>query len=148
MYCKKSVSTKPLLCVLITLANTTLVATDDEDDSPTTIYHRPITHQLIYSESSRRKASTSSKANIDCFSLVRECYKDKGLKEETIELLMNGWRHKTNSQYNVYWWRRLEFSKESVENYLRPNLHDRIKCLTCLFGQGYSHGQVRYICPY
>ena len=55
---------------------------------------------------------------------------------------MNSWRHKTNSQYNVYWWKRFEFSKESIDNYLRPNLHDRIKFLTCLFRQRYSHGHI------
>ena len=102
------------------------------DESPTTIYHRPITHQLISSESSRRKRSTSPKINIDYLSLVRECHKDKGFKEETIQLLMNSWRHKTKSQYNVYSKRWFEFSKESIENPLRPTLHEGIKFLTYL----------------
>ena len=33
------------------------------------------------------------------------------------------------------------FSKESIENSLRPTLHDGIEFLTYLFRQGYSHGQ-------
>ena len=55
---------------------------------------------------------------------------------------MNSWRDKTNSQYNIYWWRRFESSNESTENCLRPNLHNRSKFLTCSIRQGYSHGQI------
>ena len=125
-----------------TLANTTLVAIDDEDVSSTTFNHRPITNQLVSPKSSRRKASTSSKINIDYLSFVRESYKDKGLKDETIELLMNSWREKTKLQYNVYLKRWFEFSRESIENPLRPTLHDGMEFLTYLFSQGYSHGQI------
>ena len=75
-------------------------------------------------------------------SFVRESYKDRGLKDETIELLMNSWRKKTKLQYNVYLKRWFEFSRESIENPLRPTLHDGMEFLTYLFSQGYSHGQI------
>ena len=124
-----------------TLANTTLVAIDD-DVSSTTFNHRPITNQLVSPKSSRRKASTSSKINIDYLSFVRESYKDKRLKDETIELLMNSWREKTKLQYNVYLKRWFDFCRESIENPLRHTLHDGMEFLTYLFSQGYSNGQI------
>ena len=44
-------------------------------------------------------------------------------------LLMNIWRDKTKSQYNVYLKISLELSQESIENPLRPTLHDGIEFL-------------------
>ena len=55
---------------------------------------------------------------------------------------MNSWREKTKLQYSVYLKRWFEFSRESIENPLRPTLHDGMEFLTYLFSQGYSHGQI------
>ena len=70
---------------------------------------------------------------IGYFSFVWESYKDKGLKEETIEFLMNSWRDKTKLQYKVYLKRWFEFSIESIENPLRSTLHYSIEFFTYLF---------------
>ena len=61
----------------------------------------PSPTNLFFQNHPEQKHPLHQKLTLDIF-FVRGSHKGKGLKEETIELLMNSWRDKTKLQYNAY----------------------------------------------
>ena len=124
------------------MAQSGLVASDEENDDNPTNDNTSIKRQLDVTKQTHRATSIIPKDGFDYLSVVRRLYKNWNLSSTTIDQIINIWREGTKSQYKLYFNKWCFYCEERKMNPLQPTSIEAIEFLTYLFKQGHSHGQI------
>ena len=134
------------LCVLCTpqVAQSGLVASDEENDDNPTNDNTSIEIQLDVTKQTHRATSIIPKDGFDYLSVVRILCKKWNLSNTTIDLIINSWREGSKSQYTLYFHKWCFYCEERKMHHVQPTSIGAIEFLTStyLFKQGHSHGQI------
>ena len=85
-------------------------------------------------------ASTEGEIKIDCMQSIRECYKNQGISEHAVSIIIASWRESTLKQYECYFKKWCTFCSERQIDPMQSNEKEVLEFLTMLYrtGLGYS----------
>ena len=121
------------------MAQSGLVANDEENDDNPTNDNTSIKRQLDVTKQTHRATSIIPKDGFDYLSVVRRLYEKWNLSNTTIDLIINSWRDGTKSQYKLYFNKWCFYCEDRKMNPLQPTSIEATGFLTYLFKQGHSH---------
>ena len=78
----------------------------------------------------------------DCLSRIRGSFQERGLPQETIDILCKGWRDSTHKQYTSYVKRWSSFCSEHNAEETQSSVEFILKFFTHLFDKGYSYSAI------
>ena len=104
-----------------TVENSSLVSKDREDGIRHSTASKTVENPLNLTIGQSCNTSSVSKTQFDGLRLVRTKRRKKGMSLATLNIILNSWREKTRTQYNIYLSRFATFCKS---NHLNPHVRD------------------------
>ncbi|XP_053379460.1 uncharacterized protein LOC123550588 [Mercenaria mercenaria] len=105
------------------------------------VIHSTKTSNTNTASRSNKTASHSEDA-AGCFRIVREQLKDKGLSEDTVQIILQSWKKSTAKQYGSYFRKWLLFSSSKNIDTFNPSSVKVLEFLTELFNQGLGYSAI------
>ena len=119
-----------------------MVSKDREDGIRHSTASKTVENPLNLTVGQSCNTSSVSKTQFDGLRLVRTKMRKKGMSSANLNIILNSWREKTRTQYNIYLSRFATFCKS---NNLNPHVRDEhvtLKFLTEMFQKGYGHSTI------
>ena len=84
-------------------------------------------------------ASSSAKDETDSMFLVREALENRGIRKDSTDIIMSGWREGTKKCYYSYIKKWIKHCDERSKDPFRPTADELIVFLTSLYNQGIGY---------
>ena len=123
------------------MANTVLVATNFRTSNSQTHSSTP-TARPVDVASLRRTAPSEESVKDDGMSIVRQCFRAKGISEQASNILMQSWRGSTKKQYSCYIKQWITFCLEKQVDTTSPHVNSVLDFLTELYNKGLTYSAI------